>query len=76
MSIDCDDSEFEIEVKDVDFGAMAGAGLHIGVTGNLSLVVEGFYNLGLTNIDDSGDEDTVKNRAIYVLAGLSFSVGG
>ncbi len=51
------------------------AGLDIGLTGNVSLVLDGFYNLGLTKIDDSGVNDDVKNRAFSILAGLSFAVG-
>ena len=55
---------------------MVGAGLDIGLTGNVSVVLEGFYNLGLTKIDDSGVDDDTKNWAFSILAGLSFSVGG
>ncbi len=76
VSFDCDDPDFEADLKSVDFGAMVGAGLDIGLTDNVSLVVEGFYNFGLTKIDDSGVDDDVKNRAFSLLAGLSFSVGG
>lgn len=75
VSVDCDDPEFEVDLKSVDFGAMVGAGLDIGVTDNVSVVIEGFYNLGLTKIDDSGVDANVKNRAFAVLAGLSFSLG-
>lgn len=75
VSIDCDDPEFEADLKSVDFGAMLGAGLDIGVTDNISVVVEGFYNLGLTKIDDSGFDDDVKNRVFSLLAGLSFKLG-
>ncbi len=69
---DCDD--VDISLKSVDWGAMVGAGLDIGLTGNVSLVFGGFYNLGLTKIDDGGSVDR-KNRALSILAGLSFSVG-
>ena len=55
---------------------MVGAGLDIGLTRNVSLVLDGFYNLGVTKIDDSGVNDDVKNRAFSILTGLSFSVGG
>lgn len=76
VSVDCDDPDFELDLKSVDFGAMVGAGLDIGLTDNVALIIEGFYNLGLNKIDDSGDDDDVKNRAFSLLAGLSFSVGG
>ena len=76
VSVDCDDPQFDVPLKSVDLGAMVGAGLDIGLTGNVSVVLEGFYNLGLTKIDDSGVDDDTKNRAFSILAGLSFSVGG
>ena len=70
------DPQFDVPLKSVDLGAMVGAGLDIGLTGNVSVVLEGFYNLGLTKIDDSGVDDDTKNWAFSILAGLSFSVGG
>ncbi len=77
VSVDCDDPQLDTPLKSVDLGGMVGAGLNIGLTPTLSLVLDGFYDLGLTNIDDSGDVDNdVKNRAFSILAGLSFSVGG
>lgn len=76
ISFDCDDPEFEVELKSVDFGAMVGAGLDISVADKVSLVIDAFYNLGLTNLDDSGDEEDGKHRAFSLLAGLSFVVGG
>ena len=75
--LDCDDPQIDADVKSFDVGAMVGAGVEIGLTPTLSLVLDGFYNLGLTNFDDSGDVDNeTKNRAFSILAGLSFSVGG
>ena len=71
-----DDPSLALPLKSFDLGAMVGAGLDIGLTGNVSLILDGFYNLGLTKIDDSGLNDDVKNRAFSILTGLSFSVGG
>lgn len=76
VSIDCDDPEVDVELKSIDFGAMVGAGLDIAVSDAASLVLQGFYNFGLTSIDDSSDPDSVKNRAFSILAGLSFTLGG
>jgi hypothetical protein len=76
VSIDCDDPNVDLPLKSVDLGAMVGAGLDIGLTGNVSLFLDGFYNFGLTKIDDSGVNDDTKNRALSIVAGLSFSVGG
>ena len=75
VNVDCDDPSLDAPVKSVDLGAMVGAGLDIGLTGNVSLVLDVLYNFGLTKIPDSGSGDT-KNRAFSILAGLSFSVGG
>ena len=76
VSLDCKHPDIGAPLKSFDLGAMAGVGLEIGVASNISLVIDGFYNLGLTKIDDSGVDDDVKNRALSVLAGLSFSLGG
>ena len=76
VEIDCDDPSIGLEVKSFEVGAMVGAGLDIGLTESVSLVLDGFYNLGLTKVDDSGVDDDVKNRAFSILAGVSFSVGG
>ena len=71
----CGAPSLDPPLKSVDLGAMVGAGLDIGLTANASLVLDGFYNLGLTNIDDSGVDNDTKNRAFSILAGLSFSLG-
>ena len=73
LSLDCDDPDFDADLKSLDFGGMLGAGVNIGVGDNLSLVIDAFYNLGLAKITD---EDDLKNGAFYLLAGLSFTVGG
>ena len=76
VEADCDDSFVDFDLKSFEVGAMVGAGLDIGLTDSVSLVLDGFYNFGLTKIDDSGVNDDTKNRAFSILAGLSFSVGG
>ena len=63
-------------LKSIDLGAMVGAGLEIGLTESVFLVLDGLYNLGLTKMGDSGLDDDVKNRAFSFLAGLSFPLGG
>ena len=75
VTSDCGAPSLDPPLKNVDLGAMVGAGLDIGLTANVSLVLDGFYNLGLTNIDDSGVDNDTKNRAFSILAGLSFSLG-
>jgi hypothetical protein len=73
-SIDC--SAGEIDTKSVTFGALAGAGIDIATSGNLTITLDVAYNLGLTDIDDSPDPADSKNRALTILGGVSFPLGG
>ena len=70
ISADCDD-EFD-DLKSMDLGAMAGAGLDIATSGSLSVSVDVLYNFGLSSISESDD---VKNRAFSLLAGVRFPIG-
>ena len=71
ISGDCD--EFgDLDVKSMDFGAMAGAGIDIATSGSLSVSLDLLYNFGLSSISES--EDT-KNRAFSILAGVTFPIG-
>ena len=76
IEFDCDDPSIGFDVKSFELGAMVGAGLDIGLTESVSLVLDGFYNFGFTKVDDTGFDDDIKNRAFSILAGVSFSVGG
>ena len=56
------------EIKRFDFGVAMGGGVEFG-----SLVVDGRYTLGLTDIDkDTSDSTKTKNRAISITAGFRF----
>ena len=55
---------------------MVGAGLEFDLSGSTSILLDVFYNLGLTKIDGSGVNDDTKNRAFYILVGASIPVGG
>jgi hypothetical protein len=56
------------EVKRFDFGVAMGGGVEFG-----SLVIDGRYTLGLTDIDkDKSDTTQTKNRAISLTAGFRF----
>ena len=72
ISVDCDDEELGDEIKTLDLGAMAGAGIDIATSGSLSVSLDVLYNLGLSSIAESDD---VKNRAFSFLAGVTFPVG-
>ena len=56
----------------MDYGVIGGAGLAFKLPG-ISLSVEGRYNYGLMNImKDPAAGDSMKNRSIMALVGLSF----
>jgi hypothetical protein len=76
VSVELDCSDFELLTNSVDFGLVFGAGLGIPL-GSVELVIDGRYDLGLTNINDSEfDDESVKNRAWQFMAGVGFPVGG
>ena len=72
ISADCDDEEYDGEVRTIDFGAVAGAGVDIATSGSLTVSLDVLYNLGLTSISESDD---VKNRAFSILAGIAIPIG-
>jgi hypothetical protein len=56
------------ELERLDFGVAAGGGVELG-----SIVLDGRYTLGLTDIDkDKTDTVTVTNRTISFTAGFKF----
>ena len=73
VKVDCD--EAEAEIKSLDFGGVVGGGISFEA-GPGNIHVGARYNYGLTSLDDSGEDEDVKNRAFSFLAGYSFPVGG
>jgi len=77
VSVDC--SQFGLDLKTVDFGAMGGVGFDFGLPGSgLTITVEGLYNLGLSSIIKSGGNIgnlDVKNRVFTVRAGVGLPLG-
>lgn len=72
VAIDCDEGDFDR--KSTDFGAVFGGGLGFDV-GQALVTIEGRYNLGLADINDTAGETTeFKNRAFSVMAGVGFRV--
>jgi hypothetical protein len=70
--VEVNSHEEDIEdVKGTDFGFIFGGGVSFPV-GNYMMSVAARYELGLTSIDDSEDEDDVKNSVISIGAGLGF----
>ena len=76
VELDCHDPMSESDLKFFEVGAMVGAGLEIGLTESVSLILDGLYNVGLPTTSGSGIVDDTKNRALSILAGVSFSLGG
>lgn len=74
VSFSC--SELELETKSVDFGLVFGAGVAFPL-GSVELIIDGRYDLGLTNVNDTdGDDESLKNRAWQFMAGVGFPIGG
>jgi len=71
--VDSEDCGDDTGRKSMDLGATAGAGLEFPL-GPGALLVEGRYNLGLSNISDV-DPLEIKSRTLAVLAGYSISLG-
>lgn len=70
---DCD--EAGIDTKSVDFGLVGGAGVDIGISESVDLVLDVLYDFGLTSIDDTADPGDVKNRAFVIKAGVAIPLG-
>ena len=71
FSEDCDDDE----LKGMDLGLAGGARLEIEVSEQMGISVGALYNLGLLNMDDSGDDWSIKNRVMTVQAGIVYTIG-
>lgn len=73
LSFTC--SEIELETKSVDFGLVFGAGVAFPL-GSVQLIIDGRYDLGLSNINDTElDDESVKNNAWQFMAGVGFPIG-
>ena len=75
VSVDLDCDEAEIELSSIDFGGVVGAGVGFEL-GPGQFLLSARYSIGFMTIDDSSDEDDIKNRAFSFLAGYSFPLGG
>jgi hypothetical protein len=74
VSFDCDDDEGFDQRKKTDWGAVFGANLDFFL-GPLTLILDGRYQLGLTNLaDDPEGNDEVKTRVWQFMAGVGFTI--
>lgn len=69
VSVDCDEIDGGLDRKKTDVGLLGGAGLSFGA-GPVAVLVEGRYNVGLVNLDDSGADASIKTRTFSLLAGI------
>ncbi len=73
-----DEKDIKDELKNLDFGLNFGGGLNVKA-GRTNLFIEGRYNLGLANVDDSADDNGVdvrmKNRGLELFAGIALPIG-
>ncbi len=70
---DCDKTSV-VKVKSTDFGGTVGGGVEFKA-GMQVVRIDGRYTHGFTDINDSGDNREIKNRAFAVTVGLGFPLG-
>ncbi len=73
-TFNCNKRQSNLEPNTFDVGAMVGAGIELGLTGNASLLLDVFYNFGLTKVERTGVDNDMKYRTLSILVGASFSV--
>lgn len=75
-SFDCDDDSVEgFNRKKLDVGVTGGLGLQFPL-GPGSLLVEGRYTHGLTNLNDEpSDDGKIRNRSFAAFAGYAIPIG-
>lgn len=74
VETDCDDDD-DTEIKGTDIGLIVGAGVDFPM-GRMALTLDGFYNIGLTSIDDSVEDNDIRNEVWTIAAGISIPMGG
>jgi len=76
VSVNCDDPSVGASIKSTDFGLLFGGGLGFQA-GKGMFTVNAWYDLGLTNINDSSDQtNKPKNRVFGFGVGYAFPLGG
>jgi len=74
VDVEFDCEEVDIATKSADFSAVFGVGADIPM-GGFTITGDARYDLGLSNIDDSGSDGSVKNRAWGFFLGAAIPVG-
>lgn len=73
-SASCDEGDDEFDRKKFDVGAMIGGGIAVPA-GPGALLLEGRYNFGLINLNDSDEDGSARHRSGAVLLGYSIPIG-
>lgn len=66
-----DEDDIKTYLKGTDISAVFGGGLEFTLD-KIMLVLDVRYNLGFTDINNKGDETSIKNKAIMIMAGIGF----
>lgn len=75
--VDCEEGEdvdIEFERTKTDIGAVLGAGLRIPA-GPGALLLEGRYTFGLRDLNDSDEDNALRNRSGALMVGFSLPIG-
>ncbi len=71
---DCEGSQADVSIKSTDFAATGGAGIQF-LMGGQSVRVDARYTQGLTDINDSSNDDTkAKLKGFAVTVGIGFNL--
>jgi len=69
-----EETDFKDDVKSVHFGVTFGAGISIAIGQRGKLMLDGRYDLGLSNILDDNSGESIKNRSLRLFAGYAFGI--
>lgn len=72
--VEADCELVDVDTKSADFGLVFGAGADANV-GRFVVTGDARYDLGVTNLDDSGADGSVKNRAWEFFLGVGLPIG-
>jgi len=74
ISVSCDEDEGFVDRKKNEWGAVFGANVDL-ILGSITLILDGRYQLGLTNLADVPDsDDSVKSNVWQIMAGVGFGI--
>jgi hypothetical protein len=75
LSAEISSGNFDVDIKDnvmkIDAGLVVGAGVDINA-GKGKFILDGRYTSGFISVDDTDDEDNIKNGVFSILVGYAF----